>query len=754
MSKKLTPIAATMLVALSSPLMAQPAQAPSPAASLPPMTVRDRSAQAEVKTEQSASVKHTAPLLDTPKSLKVIPATVIRQTGSTSLADALRTTPGITFAAGEGGTPLGDWPLIRGFDALGSIFIDGVRDAGSQSRDLFNADSIEVSYGADSAMAGRGSAGGSINIISKQPGKENFSEGTVSLGSDQYKRLVADGNYVLGPNAALRLNGMFTDTNVPGRAAVNTRSWGFAPSLKLGLDGPTSVTLAYYHRQADEMPDYSTPYQDSPARSKANPDAPVGGRHFYGLKNRDFRKTQANIGTVRVQHDFGNALTLHNTTRYGRSSNDYIVTNPDNSAGNVRSGLAYRAPKSRIANTATFVNQTDLSGEFMTGGIRHTFVTGLELGQEKSDVRRYAVFPDANYPRNGRVCGMPGGPSLAAYNCTSLFAPNPDDPWQGRIAVDPAVTHTTVNTKAVYAFDTVRLSQQWLLNLGLRYDHYDAKVDWPAFTRIAPHGNGRGSNAAGAQVVSAAYSNRSRFWNYQAGLVYKIVPEASLYVSYTTASSPPGALVGEGSDNLDGSNQALSPERTRTVELGAKWDVLNKALALTAAIFRNEKNNARIYLDADTQIVAGKQKVSGIELGISGKLSKKWSVFGGYSYLASKLVENGTYKGAAANNGNRFPNTPSHSLSLWSTYKVLPKLTAGGGVFHMSRVYGNAANSVYAPAYTRFDAMASYAVNKHVSLQLNVQNLTNKTYFDKAQGRHYAHMAPARSVMLSAGMTY
>ena len=386
MNKKLTPVAATMLVALSSPLMAQPAQAPSsPEASLPPMTVRDRSAQAEVKTEKSASVKFTAPLLDTPKSLKVIPATVIRQTGSTSLADALRTMPGITFAAGEGGTPLGDWPLIRGYDAQGSVFIDGVRDAGSQSRDLFNADSIEVSYGADSAMAGRGSAGGSVNIISKQPGKENFSEGTVSLGSDQYKRLVADGNYVLGTNAALRLNGMFTDTNVPGRAAVNTRSRGFAPSLKLGLDGPTSVTLAYYHMQADEMPDYSTPYQDSPARSKANPDAPVGGRHFYGLKNRDFRKTQANIGTVRIRHDFGNALTLHNTTRYGRSSNNYIVTNPDNSAGNVRNGLVYRAPKSRIASTATFINQTDLSGEFMTGGIRHTFVTGLELGQEKSE---------------------------------------------------------------------------------------------------------------------------------------------------------------------------------------------------------------------------------------------------------------------------------------------------------------------------------------------------------------------------------
>jgi len=110
---------------------------------------------------------------------------------------------------------------------------------------------------------------------------------------------------------------------------------------------------------------------------------------------------------VRVQHDFGNALTLHNTTRYGRSSNDYIVTNPDNSAGNVRGGLAYRAPKSRIANTATFVNQTDLSGEFMTGGIRHTFVTGLELGQERATCAAMPCFPMRIIRAMGESAGCP-----------------------------------------------------------------------------------------------------------------------------------------------------------------------------------------------------------------------------------------------------------------------------------------------------------------------------------------------------------
>ena len=757
MSKKLTPIAATMLVAFSSPLMAPLAQAQtSPAetpGNLPQVTVRERATASDIKVDQSASVKMTAPILDTPKSMTIIPVQVISQTGSSSLSEALRTTPGITFAAGEGGTPIGDRPLIRGFEAQSSTAVDGVRDVGSQSRDMFNLDAIEVTRGADSTTSGRGGAGGSINLISKMPKKESFSEGSIGLGSAQYKRLVADGNYLFGDNAAIRLNGMFTDTGTAGRPHVTSQSWGFAPSVRFGLDGPTAVTLSYYHLQADDMPDYSTPYQNSLTRSKANPDGPVNaGRQFYGLNGRDFRRTQADIGTLQVQHDFGNALMVRNTTRYGKTGNDYIVTNPDDSFGNVRNGLVYRSPKSRIAGTTTFVNQTDLSGEFVTGDIRHKFVTGVELGQERSRIGGYTVFPNAAF--TSRVCGAAGGPAPGSYNCTGLFNPNADDPWRGRIVESPNVTSTRVDTKAIYVLDTVTLNQQWLLNLGLRYDSYDASARTPAFTRIAPTGNGLGANAAGTRVAATAFSNQSSFWNYQAGLVYKVVPEASVYVSWATASSPPGALAGDGGDNLTGGNQALSPERTRTVEIGAKWEVLNKTLALTAAIFRSEKNNARINLDANTQIVAGKQKVDGLELGITGNLSKKWTVFGGYSYMNSKLVDNGSWSGAAANNGNQFPNTPTHSFSLWSTCEVLPKLTAGGGVFYMSRIYGNPANSVFAPAYTRFDAMASYALNKQVSLRLNVQNLTDKTYYDKALGGHYAHMAPGRSVMLSADLRY
>ena len=456
MSKKLTPIAATMLVAFSSPLMSAPAQAQATSSgaqsSLPQVTVKERASESEIKIDQSASIKMTAPILDTPKSITVIPAQVINQTGATSLSEALRTTPGITFAAGEGGTPIGDRPLIRGFDAQSSTFVDGVRDVGSQSRDMFNLDAIEVTRGADSTTSGRGGAGGSINLISKTPKKENFTEGSIGLGSANYKRLVADGNYLFGDNAAVRLNGMFTDTGVAGRPSVTSKSWGFAPAVRFGLDGPTAVTLSYYHLQADDMPDYSTPYRNSLTRSKANPDGPVSvGRQFYGLNNRDFRNTQADIGTLQVQHDFGNALIVRNTTRYGKTGNDYIVTNPDDSAGNIRNGLVYRSPKTRIASTTTVINQTDLSGEFVTGDIKHKFVTGLELGQEKSQIGGYTVFPNAAF--TSRVCGAAGGPTAGSYNCTSLFNPNPDDAWSGRIVESPNVTKTKVNTKAVYVFD-------------------------------------------------------------------------------------------------------------------------------------------------------------------------------------------------------------------------------------------------------------------------------------------------------------
>ncbi|MFA6607332.1 MAG: TonB-dependent receptor plug domain-containing protein, partial [Sphingomonas sp.] len=146
--------------------------------------------------------KLVAPLIDTPKSIVVLDKSVIAQTGSTTLQDALRTVPGITFGAAEGGNPIGDRPFIRGFDSQGSIYVDGVRDLASQSREVFAIDSVQIVRGSDSTLGGRGSAGGTINILTKLPQARTFGSIAGSYGNADYKRIVGDLNLKLGDTAA------------------------------------------------------------------------------------------------------------------------------------------------------------------------------------------------------------------------------------------------------------------------------------------------------------------------------------------------------------------------------------------------------------------------------------------------------------------------------------------------------------------------------------------------------------------------
>ena len=168
----------------SSPALAQDAGPVDGEKRLGGMTVTDTAIEEEgYKAERIESPKAVAPLLDTPRSIVVIDKQVIKDTGSATLIDALRTVPGITFGAAEGGNPIGDRPFIRGFDSQGSTYLDGVRDIGAQTREIFAVEQIQVVRGSDSTLGGRGSAGGSLNIISKLPERETFIAGSGSYGT-------------------------------------------------------------------------------------------------------------------------------------------------------------------------------------------------------------------------------------------------------------------------------------------------------------------------------------------------------------------------------------------------------------------------------------------------------------------------------------------------------------------------------------------------------------------------------------------
>ncbi|MFK7699284.1 TonB-dependent receptor [Pseudomonas caspiana] len=693
---------------------------------------------ATYKTEESASKKYTAPLRETPKSVTVIPQQVIRDTGATSLADALRTTPGITFGAGEGGNPNADRPIIRGFNAESDVFIDGMRDVAAQSREIFNIESVEVSKGPGSAFTGAGSTGGSLNLITKGAHLGDAYNGGYTFGSDQTQRYTADLNQQITDTSAFRLNLMKHDANVAGRDNVDVSRWGVAPSFAFGLGTDTRVKLDYYHLETDDMPDYGIPLTSTTGRSKYIVDKPahVNESNFYGLTGRDYRKSKNDSGTFRIEHDLNDNLTLSNSFRMSRSTLDYIVTNPDDSRGNVVNGLVSRSAKSRNSTSSGFVNQTDLAAKFDTGFISHSLVTGLEFSYQDTHNRNYNVL-NAN---GGTIATGCTATLLRSGDCTSLSNPSPKDAWNGTISDSRAFTDTDTKTSAAYVFDTLKFNERWSLNLGLRYDDYDIRSS--------------GYAVAGRNTVAGSFKreNTSQLWNYQVGLVFKPLPNGTVYAAWSTSSNPSGETSGNGGLEISSANTNLDPEKNRNYELGTKWDFFGDDLSLTAALFRTEKTNARITDPDNTtfQVLDGEQRVDGLEFTYTGQITSKWKVYGGYTYMESELVKTTL----AANEGNHMPSTPRNSFNLWSTYELIPKLTVGGGATFVDSRFGNEANSVEVPSYWRYDAMASYALTKNVDLQLNLQNLTDKRYYDQVFTTHYAHMAPGRTALMSANFHF
>ena len=762
------------------------------------------------RMRRDADPKDVAPLVDTPRSIVELTSDTIEQTGSVSLQDALRTVPGITFGAAEGGNPVGDRPFIRGFDSQGSIYVDGVRDLASQSREVFAVDSIQIVRGSDSTLGGRGSAGGTINIISKLPQLRDFASVSGSLGNADFKRATADLNLKLGEMAAFRVEGVYHDQDVAGRDALWSKRWGVSPSFTLGLGTPTRLTALYYHLETDELPDSGLPYRYTLANAPGTGNIrvePVLGRFttqggvtgrvrrsaFYGLADRDFRKTNTDQVMVRAEHDFG-GVTLRNTARLTDSEQHYILTQPDDSQGNVygtaatnpgnaagsitNGGHVWRRANTRRSYTQGLIDQTDLYGTARTGGVEHSFSIGTEFAWEKTRRGTYVLQTGATAsPR----CNAS---TVARYNCTSLFSPNPADPWVNYASdtstvatpiVENPVTGETRNdgtTQAVYGFDSITLLPQLILNLGARFDRFKSVAT---------------TLTGGTEL---RLSRTDELFNWQAGLVFKPTPETSLYGSYATSATPPNSLLGEGrEDNALPTTAAttnlldqLKPQKTRSYELGAKASLVEDRLQLGAAVFQTEITNTRVQVDPNTIQFIGESRIRGFELNASGTILPGWTVFGGYSFLDAEIVDGGTSTLTApavgtraaqtvyvpsVNTGKRLPQTARNSFTGTTNVTLFGRLQLGGTAIYQSRVYGGyqdnraatqtaagvvtvipATKTLYrsTPSYWRFDARASIDLTPNLALSVNAQNLTNKAYFNQTFTTHYAGIAPGRTV--------
>lgn len=741
-----------------------------------------------VTADGPTSIKYTAPLRDLPQTITVIPQEVLQTTASTSLTEALRTVSGITFGAGEGGNPIGDRPFIRGTDAQSSTFVDGMRDIGSQSREVFNLESIEVSKGPSGTFAGRGASGGSLNLNTKMARRERFVSGSFSPGNGSFYRGTVDANSKLGDYAAGRINGLWHSAGVAGRDVVKSDRWGVAPAVTLNPNKRTTLNLNYYHLMSNDIPDPGMPYNNpTPYWTGTNAATTrtdgrkqvlqpgdgsplvVNRNAFYGNTNRDFRIEKVKTGLARVQVSLWEGAVLRNTYRYGKSQQDYIYSQADDSQGNIYYGLVFLRNLNRNTRVDTSIDQTDLAGSGKTGSVRHTYATGMEFSRERGWNSSYGItLPAVTIGQNVTVAASrcPVGPGAASnYNCVDLFNPAPEynDPWRSVNTINRATPNVTnlifptnarTTTRSLYAFDTMQLHPKLMATVGIRYDHYNSKY--------------RGNENVLPSATVVRTGRIDDLVNYQGALNYKPMTKVSIYGSVSSSSVPVGNALLQGSDPnalSTTTNQNLAPEKTRSVEAGVKYELFNGRALATGAFFQQNVDNARVTADASGTIqMAGKKRNRGIDVGLSGNVTRNLSVFGGYTFMNAILVDNGVVvtNGVASPsplNGRRFPNTPEHSFSVTSYYQVTPALKVGGGLYGAGKVFGadnptSAYTMKWVPSYTRVDLFGSYRVNKNFEVQGNLLNVGDKIYFLQAYPTHYAQMAPGRTARLTLNVRF
>lgn len=654
---------------------------------------------------------------DIPQSVSIISEKTLEEQGSTRLQDALRNVPGITLNSGEGGAH-GDNINLRGVTANDSFFIDGVRDAGAYARDSFDVEQIAVLKGPSAALFGRGSAGGVINLTTKQATLNPVNQATVDLGSNNLYRGTVDVGAPIAPNAALRLNAMGEDSDVSGRDFVHQQRWGFAPSLVFGLGEDTVWSLNYFHQEERNTPDYGIPFLNGTP-------APVPRNSFYGLKDDDLTQTNTDLLTARVKHDFSSDLALSDTLRYGSYGFNYKVSAPhfgdNNTDGDgepptpdattpLSQILVLRDRPSSSGSATDLTNQIDLTAKFVTGPFKHSLATGIELERGTSDSVRYTNQIDEIAP-------------------VSLLHPDASTPFPGTQTSIDNRPITAFDTIGYYLTDTVDLTQQWSVIGSARFDRFDAKQEDPVgLTRF--HRIDTGVSPRGA-------------------LLYKPIETATFYFSYGKSFDPAVSYL-----DLAADSASPAPERSKSYEAGIKTQWLDGQLSVNASLFRMELQNVRTSdpTDPTVQQVGGlNERIDGGEIEVSGQITPDWSIIAGVTHLDPQI----TGGDDPTTIGRMAIGAPHNTANLWTTYDFHDLVYVAGGANYIGREYADAQNTASIPSYVIFNAMASYQLTDQVKLRVNAYNLFDRYYY---AGAYFtdpteSHVIPGAGRSVTLGTT-
>lgn len=722
---KLIPITALMLLGsfgITELAHAQAIENLDTERTLKTVTVRDSQdpnwSKESLLVKQTGIAKGHQSIKDIPQTVTVMTEKLLVDRNYDDFREVLKATAGITFQAGETGE---EDVRMRGFSLgqAGDIYVDGLRDAPLIERDTFNTDRVEILKGSASMLFGRGSTGGIVNQVNKQPFLMDQHETNVTLGSGQMRRITGDFNLQTSASSAFRMNVMTHQADNWG-AKVDKK--GMAPTYRWDIGERDEYTLGLYHLETNGQPLYNHPWLINNGNTIASNNSvgmispTLDAKNYYGLSS-DYLRTSTSYGTLSHTHRFDQESELKTTLRYGRYERDLLASAVRFSVATDLAALSdktalTRSFKARRGESHVLQLQSDFNNSFQWLGLKHSVLSGLDMGHEQA--RR----------NNNATAGLPAN--------IGTWVGTPND---GAAIVDTrAVAMNDFSTKnlGLYIQDTLSLTEQFKLVAGVRLDHFNAQYQ---------------------DVNNNRFDMSHNLWSPRLGALWQPTDTASYYASYGTSYNTSGdtyqyALGSYAAGSVNAKTANTAPEKSRNIELGSKFEVFDKRGLLGVALFRSEKYNER-NTDADTaatqMLLSGKRHATGMEINFAGRITPAWEVFYNHTWIPSARIDNSNIvRGASQQVGDRPALTPKHSASAWSTYRLSPTWRIGGGLNYRGEQTPDQNRNVTAPAFTTVDAMAELALTDSALVKLNISNLTNKLYADALYRGFYTPGAPRR----------
>jgi catecholate siderophore receptor len=702
------------------------------------------------KAKTSGDERHTRPLAETPQTITVLTKAAIDDSGSTDLRAILDGQPGITLGTGENGNAFGDRYIIRGQEARSDVFVDGLRDPGMSIRESFAIEQLEISKGPNSSFAGRGTAGGAINAITKQATQDyHFAKLSAGLGTDNYQRYTVDANQTLGED-------------VPDRDPADRERQGVALSGLWTATDDLDVVLDYYRFSGEDSPDVGTYFNR--ATRHVNDDVPA-----Y-VQDSDFLESDVDTYTGRVKYRISDNLHFSNLTRYGTTDNGYVTTGAGPATTHATNPAGVYATSTLDGGhhgwqeVEYFANQSNLFLTQDIAGMKHEFIFGAEYTNHHVTRGNYTITVPAG-AAGGRNCLTAGNPTATNPNpapaqsfCITDAGGNNVSNMNSLVnrSISKNMWNNDWNAKTLsgYIMDTVDLTEQWTLFGGLRYDRSKLYVT--------------SANAA-TRVVAYDIDESDDLWTGHFGVTYKINPMGMVYASYANAEDING---GESDANGSGygglvvlrGESAAKPEQSENIELGTKWNMFDDRLLLTAAVFQTTKSDIMEGADYDTigTYNTGKNRVKGLEIGVTGEVMEDLTAQAGYTLMNSEVLDSAI----PVYEGESLANFAQNSSFVQLKYHATDAFEFGGGLrYEGSRYVGQpdtaavsapsqtspgGAPNFSIPSYTVFDAFASYRFTREFDARINVTNLTDEDYYLAGyRSGNFVYIGDARAVRLT-----